>query len=74
MTRSKYSCRAWWQLPIGTSGLMRTFQLSPEYERTYRAGGRVMLVSAVLIALNSRSQVDAQGGTADPGDAVSLAG
>ena len=36
---------------ISTAILMRTIQLSPAHRRTHRAGGRVMLVSAVLILL-----------------------
>ena len=36
---------------ISTTGLMRTIQLSPEHQRMHQAGGQVMLVSAVLIAL-----------------------
>ena len=36
---------------IGTTALLPTIQLSPERQRTRRAGGRVMLVSALLITL-----------------------
>lgn len=36
---------------ISTAVLMRTLKLSPERQRTRRVGGRVMLVSAVLIVL-----------------------
>jgi low temperature requirement protein LtrA len=36
---------------LSTAVLMRTIQLSPEYQRTHQAGRRMMLVSAVLILL-----------------------
>jgi low temperature requirement protein LtrA len=37
---------------ISAAVLTRTLQLSPEHQRTHRAGGRVMFVSAVLILLS----------------------
>jgi hypothetical protein len=40
---------------LGTTGLTRTIQLSPEHQRAHRAGGRVMLVSTVLIVLRCQA-------------------
>ena len=43
---------------VSVAVLTRKIQLSREHQRTHRAGGRVMLVSAVLIALLGFSRLD----------------